>query len=239
MRIEGTRILPTTIDHVFAGILDPELLQRIIPGCMRLIQLGPATPESGVTFEVRIDTENGPVALTLKAITVRQPDHVQLQMWGRGPGGSLSGQISVDLVEQGTHTLGAYVLTVAEDEPVGDAAAISRDPAQDFIATLCGRLADELYTERTRREAAAVDRAEQQVPTPSLAAERQFQTPYGHIVAIPHQWKARREVSRQRHSEGIALWTQRALWMSAGVLLGLFIIGIGIGLVRRFGDHEV
>jgi hypothetical protein len=128
---------------------------------------------------------------------------------------------------------------MAEDEPAGDAATISRDLAQDFISTLCGRLADELYTERARREAAAaVDRAEQQVAASSLAVERQFQTPYGHIVTLPRQWKERQEVSRRRQSEGVALWVQRALWMSAGLLLGMFIIGIGIGLVRRFGDHE-
>jgi carbon monoxide dehydrogenase subunit G len=239
MRIEGTHTLPDTIDHVFAGILDPELLQRIIPGCLRLIQLGPATPESGVTFEMRVGTENGPVTLTLRAITVRRPDHVQVHMWGRGPGGPFSGQISVDLVEQGTHTLGAYVLMVAEDQPAGSSAAARRDLAQDFISTICERLADELYTERARREAAsAVDRVEQQVATPSLSAERQFHTPYGHIVTLPLAWKERREVSRRHHSPGIALWAQRALWMSAGALVGIFIIGIGIGLVRRFGDHE-
>ena len=230
MRIEGTYILPATIDHVFAAILNPDLVQRIIPGCLRLIQLGPATAEGSVTFEVRIRTENGPVTLTSQAIGVRRPDHVQVAIWGHGPGGVLSGQISVDLVEQGTHTLGAYVLMLAEDAPAGGTVAISRDLAQDLISSFCGQLADELYSERVRTE--------QRVATPSLSAEGQFQTPYGRIVALPQAWKERRGVSRQRHLAGIDLWTQRALWMSAGALVGICIISIGIGLVRWLGEHE-
>ena len=239
MRIEGTQTLPATIDHVFAAILDPELLQRVIPGCLRLIQLGPALPERGVSFEVRVRTENGPVTLTLQVAEVRRPDHVQVEMRGHGPAGSLSGQISIDLVEQEAHTVGAYVLMLAEGALAGGTAAINRDVAMDFISKLCGRLADELYTAHAQREAAsAVDQAEQRVAMPSLSAARRFQTPFGDIVALPRQREERRRVSGRRHSEDIDLWARRAVWMSAGVLVGIFIISIGIGLVRRLGDHE-
>jgi len=132
------------------------------------------------------------------------------------------------------------VLMLAEDAPAGGTLTISRDLAQDLISTFCGRLADELYFEpaRTEADASASVRAEQRVATPSLSAEGQFQTPYGRIVALPRLWKERRGVSRKRHLEGIDLWAQRALWMSAGALVGICIISIGIGLVRWLGDHE-
>jgi uncharacterized protein len=229
MRIEGTYTLPAAIEHVFAALLDPDLLQRIIPGCERLIQLGSATPESGVIFEVRVRSQKGPVVLTLQTIGVRRPDHVQVEMWGHAPDGPLSGQISVDLVEQGTHTLGAYVLVPTQEASAIGSLAISRDFGQEFVSMFCGRLADELYDQRAQREAVSEADWAQQAAAPSLAVvpliERQFQTPYGRIVTLPHQWEERR-------------WAQRALWMSAGVLVGVGVISVGIGLARWLDDHN-
>ena len=53
-----------------------------------------------------------------KTTGVRRPDHVQVEMRGYTVRMGLSPvKISVDLVEQGTHTVGAYVLMLAEDAP--------------------------------------------------------------------------------------------------------------------------
>jgi hypothetical protein len=130
---------------------------------------------------------------------------------------------------------------LAEGSPAAGSGVARRDlTLADFISTLCVRLSDELYFERVGREAALeADLVEQQVgtpPLPPLSAERRYQTPYGHIVAVPREWEGHREVSR-RYVEGIDQWAQRALWMSAGVMVGICIISIGIGLARRLGDH--
>jgi carbon monoxide dehydrogenase subunit G len=226
MRIEGTYTLPATIDRVFAALLDPTLLQRIIPGCERLVQLGPAS-QAGVIFEARVQGLHGPAALTLKTTGIRRPDHLQLEMWGRAPDSPIAGQISVDLVEQGTHTVGAYVLTLATP-----AAGVA---SQEVIAALCERLADLLYTQRMEKEALnELERApaREQVFPEVEALPTRFQTPRGQIVALP-SWQPRRTLpaglSRQ--------WAQRALWMGTGMLLGITVITIGIGVARWLDDH--
>ncbi len=227
MRIEGTYTLPATIDRVFAALLDPSLLQRIIPGCERLVQLGPASSDGDVTFEARVRSPHGPAALTLKTTGIRRPDHLQVEMWGRAPDAPIAGQISVDLVEQGTHTVGAYVLSLGM--PAAGATS------QEVIAALCERLADLLYTQRMEKEALIeleIAPARRQTspavrPLPTL-----FQTPRGQIVALPSRQP------RRALPAGIARqWAQRALWMGTGMLLGITVISIGIGVARWLDDH--
>jgi carbon monoxide dehydrogenase subunit G len=226
MRIEGTYTLPATIDRVFAALLDPNLLQGIIPGCERLVQLGPASQDGGVTFEARVRSPHGPVTLTLKTTGIRRPDHLQVEMWGRAPDVPFAGQISVDLVEQGSHTVGAYVLTLGT--PAAGAAS------QEVIAAFCERLADLLYAQRVEKEALIeLDRAPgrgQASPAEEPLLTR-FQTPSGQIVALP-------KAPRSALPGGIARrWAQRALWMGAGMLLGITVISVGIGVARWLEDH--
>jgi carbon monoxide dehydrogenase subunit G len=231
MRIEGTYTLPATIDRVFAALLDPSLLQRIIPGCERLVQLGPAA-QGGVTFEARVQSPHGPAAVTLKTTAIRRPDHLQVEIWGRAPDAPVAGQISVDLVEQGTHTVGAYVFTLAT--PATNAA--SQEVIAAVIVDLCERLGNLLYAQRMEKEALIEPgRAPAQgEASPALRPlPTRYQTPRGQIVALTSRQP------RDALTGGIARqWAQRALWMGTGVLLGIAVISIGIGVARWLDGHE-
>jgi uncharacterized protein len=230
MRIEGTYTLPTTIDRVFAALLDPSLLQCVIPGCERLVQLGPAS-QGSVTFEARVQSPHGPAALTLKTTAIRRPDHLQVEMWGRAPDAPVAGQISLDLVEQGTHTVGAYVLTLGTPA----AGAATQEVIAEFIAALCERLGDLLYTQRMEKEALiGLDRAAVQGEASSAASPlpTRFQTPRGQIVALPS-----RQPGEVLPADAARQWAQRALWMGTGMLLGITVISIGIGVARWLDDR--
>ncbi len=240
MRIEGTYTFPAAIDRVFAALLDPDLLQEIIPGCERLIQLGPTTPESGTTFEARVrgqGNQGGYSTLTLKTTILRRPDHMRLEVRGHTPSGPISGQATIDLVEQGEqHTLGAYVLTLTTPDTAPNVSSISNASSaagQNIIAAFCERLADWLYQQTVYAEAetyAGEVHTGAMVLPPDQLGPVQYQTSRGAIVTLPNRWLERRRAPG-------ALWLQRALLMGMGMLLGISVLSAAIGLMRWLGDH--
>jgi carbon monoxide dehydrogenase subunit G len=231
MRIEGTYTLPATIDRVFMVLQNPDVLQRTIPGCERLIQLGPATGEGDVAFEIRVKSENaGPATLTVKTTRLRRPDHLQLELHGYAAGGPISGQALVDLVEQGNHTVGAYVLELT-------APGLNQGTVQRVISGLYESLADHLYHEGLQRDLAeSLLQAEpgKQPPISQLEARTvHYQTPRGQLVALADRWSTGYQLSAKA-----TRWRQRALWMGTGILLGVSVFTIAAVLVRWLGDHQ-
>ena len=231
MRIEGTYILPATIDRVFTVLQTPDVLQRTIPGCERLIQLGPATVEGVITFEIRVKSENaGPATLTLKTTRLRRPDHLQLELHGYAAGEPISGQALIDLVEQGNHTVGAYVQELT-------APGLNQGTVQRAISELCESLADYLYHEGLQRDIAEsllLDEPGKQLPLSQLESRTvRYQTPRGQIVALADRWS-----TGYQRSVKATPWRQRALWMGTGILLGISVFTIGAVLVRWLGDHQ-
>jgi len=155
---------------------------------------------------------------------------LQVEIWGRAPDAPVAGQISVDLVEQGTHTVGAYVFTLATPAANAD----SQEVIAGVIADLCERLGNLLYAQRMEKEAQLeLDRAPAQgEASPAVSPLPRYQTPRGQIVALPSRqprYTLSAGVSRQ--------WAQRALWMGAGILLGITVISIGIGVARWLDGH--
>ena len=110
MLVEGTYTFPGGIERVFATLTNPDALARAIPGCERFIQLGPATANGDVTYEarLRVGDRRRPYTVTLGVKAARRPAYLKLDIRGFGPGGAITGSGSLDLVEQGDHTVAAY-----------------------------------------------------------------------------------------------------------------------------------
>jgi carbon monoxide dehydrogenase subunit G len=227
MRVEGTYTFPGAIERVFTALTNPDALARAIPGCERFIQFGPASADEETTYEtrVRLGQRRQPytIALTMKA--ARRPAYAKLEMRGYGPAGAITGGGSLDLVEQDSHTVVAYrfTFTGAELPEVGDTPA----PSASFIArAICAHLADEIYA-ATEDEAAWAPHV---VGLPDDAGV--IVTPRGRIVTRMRGLAARRAATPP------LAWTERALWMSAGLAMGLSAIALTAGIVRRFGAHD-
>ncbi len=107
MRIEGTYIFPAPIEDVFSTLTHPDMLGQIIPGCERLVQLGPAVGEQPLIYEIRL--RRGPGAdvyiLMLTLSAVQSPNHLRADLEGHGPDGPFSGHGLLDLVQQDEQTL--------------------------------------------------------------------------------------------------------------------------------------
>jgi|GEM_PF-1038758 len=222
MRIEGVYTFPADVNRVFAALADPELLAQAIPGAEQIIQLGPPTAEGVITFEARVRLPAGTdtCSVTAMPVAARQPAHLRLELRGHAPSGPLSGQLTIDLVEDEARTIGAYVCDLSVAGFSGDDALAT---AQDVARTLCQRLSDGL---RAREETAE---ARDALRSAARSARRRLsftvRTPRGRIVTLP-PLTAADEVS-------IVSWRQRLLWLGSGVALGMAVLSAILVIARR------
>lgn len=89
MKLEGTHELEATRERVYQSLVNPEVLQRCIPGCERLDRTGEnsfsATIRAGVgsikgVFEGKVTLED-----------LREPEHFRMVVEGKGAPGFLKG----------------------------------------------------------------------------------------------------------------------------------------------------
>ena len=223
MRIDGTYMFPATLSRVYAALLDAEALARVIPGCERLTQMGPEGPE-GVAFECRLRMDAGAGSITWRAAPARRPTSVRLAFHGRLPAGPFAGKGVIDLVEQEEHTLGAYALEL-------DAPNLAVRQGQQIARELCELLGDYLLGAAPDEVAAPAPVAAHASSGPRIMPQ-QVRTPRGRIVALP------RLADMGDPPAPSAYWAQRALWMGAGMLLGISAIALALAVVRRLADHD-
>ncbi len=216
MRLEGTYTFPAPSDCVLAALTNPDAVHRAIPGCERLVQLGPTAADGTIHYEARVRGADAAHVATasISVVATHQPAHLRIEFRGRGPAGSLSGHGRVDLVERDGRTIGAYAWELAAADPAS---------GERFARTFCERLATMLRASGGEHTAPA------SIASPSQVAVR---TPRGTIAALP-----RRRAPRAL-SEDIAGWGQRALWMGTGLLIGMSAIGLSVGLAHWISDRD-
>jgi carbon monoxide dehydrogenase subunit G len=106
MKIEGTHQIHAPRAHVYSALINPEVLQRCIPGCESLEKTGDdayaATMKAGV----------GPVKGTFKGAVqlqeMRPPEHYRLVVSGQGGPGFVKGTADFDLEEVDASTMIRY-----------------------------------------------------------------------------------------------------------------------------------
>lgn len=227
MRVEGTYTFPGAIEQVFTALTNPDALARAIPGCERFIQLGPTTNAQETTYEtrLRLGQRRQPYTVALTLISTRRPAYARLELRGHGPTGPISGSGSLDLVEQDSHTVVAYRFTFNGPE-LPEVGAPASQSASFIARATCAHLADEIYAEA--EEAAAWTHGANGVATATGA----YMTTRGRIVT-----RVRGLAERRLTPQPLA-WSERALWMSVGLAMGLGAIALAAGIVRRIGAHE-
>jgi carbon monoxide dehydrogenase subunit G len=211
MRLEGTYTFPGASKRVYAILTNPDALARAIPGCERFIQLGPETADGQTVYEARLrpGQRRQPYTITARVAASRQPDYLRLELHGHGPSSAISGDGSLDLVEQDNHTVVAYRMTLSGADLTESADAASREGNLMAQAT-CAYLAEEIYGLSSRESIQLPEAAESGYldghDEPAL-----FDTP---------------------------TWVDRAVWLGAGLALGLSAIALTLAIARRLGGRE-
>ena len=222
MRVDGTYTFSGSSARLLAALEDAETLARVVPGCERLLQLGPAGDDGTLAFEARVRMDEGLVTATVHAAVARMPTRLRLDLRGYGQAGPFEGAGTLDLVEREGHTVLAYALEVTLPMLALERHAALAAEAQHFIRACCERLAHEL---RAAAETAADGHGDEREEIVAVT------TPRGRIIALHG---AAREPAV---AFGASAWTERALWMATGLLLGVGLISLALSLLRRLEDR--
>jgi carbon monoxide dehydrogenase subunit G len=143
MKIEGAHTLPASRDKVYAMLLDPGVLQRLIPGCDEI------QPQGEGVFRLKmragIAAIRGHVEGEIRVAEQRPPEHYRLAMSGKGMGSFVNGWASIDLTEAAA---GAEVRYQGEANVGGMIAAVGSRmielAVRKALADFFGKLQQEL-----------------------------------------------------------------------------------------------
>jgi carbon monoxide dehydrogenase subunit G len=106
MKIEGTHLVDAPRERVYQSLIDPQVLQRCIPGCERLEK----TSENAYSTTIRagVGAIKGVFTGSVKLEDMRPPEHYRIVVQGKGGPGFLKGSGDLDLEVQGEGTLIRY-----------------------------------------------------------------------------------------------------------------------------------
>lgn len=106
MEISGEHRFQAPRSAVWGALLDPQALQASMPGCERFEPTGPETYD--ITIKVGIAAIKGTYSGTVK-VTDRNPqDSYRLAVTGSGKPGSVQGDATMTLTDDGPGTLVRY-----------------------------------------------------------------------------------------------------------------------------------
>src|SRR5689334_19695316 len=92
MRIDGSYSFPAPPERVLAVLADPDVLRSAIPGCERLIQLGPPAGDGTAAYEARLRLRDAIYIADMIVTPEPAAQRLCLHIEGHGPGGPFSGQ---------------------------------------------------------------------------------------------------------------------------------------------------
>jgi uncharacterized protein len=221
MRVESTYNFPAPIERVFTAVTDPDVLRQIIPGCERLIQLGPSETDGTLTCEARVRVGPDQALYTVSGTIEpqRPPAHLTLNLRAQGPHGDVTLRGSLDLAPQDGRTVAAYVWDVDTRVPDGGEA---RAPDEAAAPRLAQEACERLETRLRAGDHGEVSLAD---ALPVLRAD----TARGKIILLPPEPPP--GPLRQRLRPAL----RGAAWAGAGLLAGLAAIAVAAAIIRRWG----
>ena len=95
MKLEGSHQLDASRERVYQSLINPEVLQRCIPGCERLEQTAENT--FAATIKTGVGSIKGLFTGTARLEDLREPEHLRLVVDGKGAPGFLKGSGDLDL----------------------------------------------------------------------------------------------------------------------------------------------
>ena len=95
MKLEGSHQLDAPRERVYQSLVNPEVLQRCIPGCERLDKTAENT--FAATIKTGVGSIKGVFTGTARLEDLREPEHLRLVVDGKGAPGFLKGSGDLDL----------------------------------------------------------------------------------------------------------------------------------------------
>jgi carbon monoxide dehydrogenase subunit G len=110
MNVQGTSTLAAPPAHVFEALINPAILQRVIPGCEKMEKTG--ADEYNAHLKLGLASVKGSYVGKVK-LTDQQPPHkFTLHMEGKGAPGFVKGSCVIELKAEGRGTKLSYTANV-------------------------------------------------------------------------------------------------------------------------------
>ncbi len=116
MKLAGSYTFDASRESVWELLMDPKVLQRIIPGCERLDEVGPDTYSADI--KLGIANIRGDYTGTVKISEQKPPESYHLEGEGRGKPGFAKGSGGLELAEADGKTIMRYQADVQVGGPV-------------------------------------------------------------------------------------------------------------------------
>jgi uncharacterized protein len=138
MRIEGSYAFPAPPERILQTLADADVLCAALPGCERLIQLGPPARDGSTCYEARLRLHERVYVADLTVIPNPEARRVLLRLNGRSPDGPFHGEgelaLAVPLSDDG-HTQGTYTLELEAPGLSETPAVCASSPAPSAISS--------------------------------------------------------------------------------------------------------
>ena len=102
MKLEGSHQVEASRERVYRSLVDPEVLQRCIPGCERLEKTGENV--FAATIRAGVGSIKGVFNGTARLEEIREPEHLRIVVDGKGAPGFLKGSGDLDLEQENNFT---------------------------------------------------------------------------------------------------------------------------------------
>ncbi len=239
MKLAGSYTFDAPRESVWELLMDPTVLQRIIPGCERLDEVGPDTYSADV--KLGIANVRGDYTGTVKISDQKPPESYHLEGEGRGKPGFAKGAGGLELTEADGKTTMRYQADVQIGGPVAgigqrliDAAA--KSVINQSLKALSAELAARQQSPATEEQPppSPPAPASNGVPVASVPAAASAPPPIVVRPSTPAATLTATDVARGMAEDMLAeqQWLRWALPLLGGFLLGI-IVGISIGARKQ------
>ena len=113
MKMHGNHTLDAPREKVWAFLMDPDAIARVMPGCEQLEEVAPDTYKA--TLKLGIAAVKGTYQGSVQLLDKTSPSHYRMVIDGSGTTGFVRGEATIDLQEQDGKTF----LTYDADTQVG------------------------------------------------------------------------------------------------------------------------
>jgi carbon monoxide dehydrogenase subunit G len=139
MKIHGTHQIQAARDRVFAALIDPQILQRCIPGCESLDQTADNTYVA--TMKAGVGAVKGTFKGNVRLEEIQSPSHYRMIVDGKGGPGFVKGTGVFDLAE---NSVGVTAIAYTGEMQVGGVIA---GVGQRMIEAAAKMLAGKFFSE--------------------------------------------------------------------------------------------
>ncbi len=225
MHIEGSYAFPAPPERILQTLADADVLCAALPGCERLIQLGPPARDGSTSYEARLRLHERVYIADLTVTPDPEARRVLLRLNGRSPDGPFHGQGELALAGQQTddgHTQWTYSLELeAPGLSETQADALANGSGRLFACAICDQLTEDLRAREQHEN--GDDTAEELLRLGRVDRLIRTETSLGEIVAL-----------RPEKTEPFSpVWFQYTGGMLAGLAVGLSVVAVTAATMRR------